>query len=107
MSVQIPNVLCIKTINSMEDINFDSYSITLKINPLPNMKAKKLYYLFKNDRLYHIRSYMINKDNIILKLGNTFQVKQKPNITKDIEYIRLSDFGYQQLEPGCLIEIKN
>lgn len=109
MSVQIPNVLCIKNLKLVTETN--QSSVKIMTDPLPNMKANKLYYLLAHNlgeaRLFHIKSSTINKDHIMLELGNSFQIKRCPKFTKDIEYVRLSDFGYQQLEPGCLVEIKN
>lgn len=108
MSVQIPNVLCIKNVE-FADIDVESNSATIMTNPLPNMRANRLYYLLvgQNERLYHIKSVTIGNKTLSLELGNSFQVKRCPKFTKDIAYVKLSDFGYQQLEPGCLVEIKN
>lgn len=106
MSVQIPNVLCIKDITEIGD----SSNVIIKYNPFPNMKRNRIYYvLLQKDneyRIYHIKKVVfLGSNEMRLDLGNSF-VYDKPFEYTQSLFIGLNKLGFQELEPGCLVKIK-
>ena len=117
-----PKVLCIKDLNcianlgSIEEIIMQK--IRIKNGKSINIKANKLYYLFiakhpglltdgtvADFKIYHITSFRIEDSDMILSLGSSTVLNRIPEIKGQFDYKDLSEFGLQELQPGCLLRI--
>ena len=73
-----------------ETYEINKNNFNLLFQSVPNEEKEKIYKLYKNLQDYNINNYISPNLNDIKNFENTFKLKLKKNVIKNIDYIRYS-----------------